>query len=98
MSKFLLTSVSKWINPKEFEMNRHTSNSLKGCVLEADLEYPKKLHELHNDYPFAQEKIEIKREMLSNYRLKIDDLYDIPIVNVKRLMANFFDKKVCASL
>ena len=24
-----------------------------GCILEADLEYPKELHDLHNDYPLA---------------------------------------------
>ena len=39
---------SKWIDPKEFDLNKYTSNSLKGCVL--DLEYPKGLRELHNDY------------------------------------------------
>ena len=26
---------------------------MKGCVLEVDLEYPKELRELHNDYPLA---------------------------------------------
>ena len=65
MSKFLLTSGFKWIDPKEFDLNKYTSNSSKGCVLEVDLEYPKELHNLHNDYPLAQDKIEIKREMLS---------------------------------
>ena len=30
MSKFLPTSVSKWIDPEEFELNKYTSNSLKG--------------------------------------------------------------------
>ena len=31
--------------------------------------------------------------MLSEYRLKIADLYNIPIGNVKRLVPNFFDKE-----
>ena len=26
------------------------------CILEVDLEYPKELHDLHNDYPLAPEK------------------------------------------
>ena len=30
-----------------------------------DLEYPKELRELHNDYHLAPDKIESKREMLS---------------------------------
>ena len=36
------------------------SNSSKGCVLEVDLEYPKELRELYNDYPLPPDKIEIK--------------------------------------
>ena len=93
MSKFLPTSGFKWINPKEFHLNRYTSNSSKGCVLEVDIEYPKDLHELCNHYPLAPDKVEIKREMLSEYQLKIADLYNIPIGNVKKLVPNFFDKE-----
>ena len=63
MSKFLPTSGFKWIDHKEFNLNKYTSNCSKGCVLEVDLEYPKEW--LHNDYPIAPDKIEIKREMLS---------------------------------
>ena len=49
------TGRFKWIDHKEFDLNRYTSNSSKVCVLEVDLEYPKELRELHNDYPFASE-------------------------------------------
>ena len=31
----------------------------KGCVLEVDLEYPSHLHDDHNDYPLAPEKLTI---------------------------------------
>ena len=41
--KFLLTSGFKWIDPKQFDLNKCTSNSSKGCVFEIDLEYPKEL-------------------------------------------------------
>ena len=64
MSKFRPTSGFKCTDPKEFDLNKYTSNSLKGCVLEVDLEYPKELQKLHNDYPLTPDKIEIKREML----------------------------------
>ena len=93
MYKFLPTSGFKWIAPKEFDLNKYNSNISKGCVLEVDREYPKELQELHNDYPLAADKIEIKREMLSHYQLKVADLYNIPIGNVKKLVPNFFDKE-----
>ena len=64
MSKFFPTSGFKWIDPKEFDLNKYTSNSSKGSV-----EYHIELHELHNDYPLASDKIEIKREMLPEYQL-----------------------------
>ena len=35
----------------------------------------------------------MKRKMLSNYQLKIADLYNIPIGNVKKLVPNVFDKE-----
>ena len=59
MSKFLPTSGFKWIDPKDVDLNIYTNNSSKGCVLEVDLEYPKELRELHNDYPLAPGKIKI---------------------------------------
>ena len=40
MSKFFPTIGFKWIDPKEFDLNRYTSNSSKGCVLNVDLKYP----------------------------------------------------------
>ena len=93
MSKFLPTSGLKWIDPKEFDLNEYTSNSSKGCVLKVDLEYPKELHELHNDYPLAPDKMKIRKEMLSEYQLKIADFYNIPIGKVKQLVPNLFDKE-----
>ena len=74
-------------------MNRYTHNNSKGYVLEGDLEYPKELRELHNDYHLAPDKIEMKGEMLPDYQLKIANLNNIPIVTVKKLLPNFFHKE-----
>ena len=79
MSKFLPTSGFKWIDPKEFTLNKYISNSSRGCVLKINLEYHKELRELDNDYSLAPDKTEIKREMLSDYQLKIAHLCNIPI-------------------
>ena len=93
MSKFLLISDFKWIDPKDFDLNKYTSSSSKRCVLLVDLEYPKELWELHNDYPLAPDKIEIKKEILSNYQLRIADNYNIPIGNVKKSVPDFLGKE-----
>ena len=90
MSKFPPTGRFKWIDPKEFELNKYTSNSSKGCVLQVDLEYPKELCKLHNDYLLAPDEIEIKEEMLFKYQIWIADFHNIPFDNVKKLVLNFF--------
>ena len=46
MCNFFPTSGFKWTDPKEFDLNKYASNSLKGCVLEVNLEYSKELREL----------------------------------------------------
>ena len=35
-----------------------------GYFLEVDLKYPDELHELHNDYPLAAEKLAVTNDML----------------------------------
>ena len=77
----------------EFDLNKYNSYSPKGCVLEVDLQYPRVLRKINNDYPLIPDKIEIKREILSEYQVKTTDLYNIPIGNVKTLVPNFFDKE-----
>ena len=81
------------MDSEKFNLGKYDNSSLRGCVLEVDLEYPKVLRKLHNDYPLARNKLEMKREIVSNYQLKIaNDLY-IFISNVKKLVPNFFNKE-----
>ena len=63
-----------------------------GYFLEVDLEYPDKLHELHNDYPVAPEKRAVSSDMLSNYCKKIADKYEIKVGDVKKLIPNLGSK------
>ena len=39
--------------------------------MEVDLEYPASLHEVHNDYPLAGEKLRVSKDMLSPYSKSI---------------------------
>ena len=56
MSKFLPTKGFKWTDLKEFNLNKYTSNSSKGCNLKVDLEYPRELRDLHNYFPLTPDK------------------------------------------
>ena len=43
------------------------------CILEVDLEYPEKLHDPHNDYPFCPERVECDngvKKLIPNLRSK----------------------------
>ena len=92
ISKFPPTRGFKWIDFKNFDSNKYNSNSSKGHVLENDFKLPKELRELHNDYSLVQHKIEITKEMLSSYQLKIVYFYNISIVTVNKLVPNFLIK------
>ena len=63
-----------------------------GHFVEVDLKYPDKLHELHNDYPLAPEKLAVSSDMLSKYCKEIADRYKIKVGDVKKLIPNLGNK------
>jgi hypothetical protein len=67
MKQYLPYEGFKWISPEEFALSNVKTNSKIGHILEVDLEYPKELHDLHNDYPYCPEHLNITPDMLSNY-------------------------------
>ena len=95
MSQYLPYSGFRWLNQKEisdFCLNSVSENSSIGYILEVDLEYPSELHELHNDYPLAREKLEISQNMLSKYCFSIANEYGIKIGGVNKLVPNLGNK------
>ena len=64
-----------------------------GHIYEVDLEYPEELHDLHNDYPCAPEKIKVTDDMLSDYCREIKDKFKIRSGNVYKLIPTLNDKK-----
>ena len=75
----------KFLDHAKFNLDKYDGNSFKGCVSEVDIEYPKELHQLHNGYPLAQDKLEIKKKKkeISDDQLNIANDYNISIDNVK---------------
>ena len=76
----------------EFCWNSISENSSIDYILEVDIEYCKKLHDSHSDYPLAQEKLEISSDMLSKYCGDIANKYEIKVAGVTQLVRNLRDK------
>ncbi|XP_068757392.1 uncharacterized protein [Montipora capricornis] len=89
MSQYLPTGGFKWMTEKQIEkldLAKYREDSTKGLILEVNLMYPKELHNLHNDYPCAAEKIKVNQDMLSTYCKKIADQYNISTGLVHKLI------------
>ena len=66
MNEYLTYMGFKWLkNIDGFDIMSISNKSPIGYFLEADLEYPEGLHELHNDFPLAPEKLTASNNMLS---------------------------------
>ena len=78
---------------QRFDINKCNKNSSRGCVLEVDLEYSKELRKLHNDYPLAPKKIDVKKEMLSKYQLLMLIFVIFLLVIMKNWCVTFLIKK-----
>ena len=55
MNQPLPYSGFKWHTKSGKKNGKFKRETEKGWILEVNLEYPKELHQLHNDYPLAQE-------------------------------------------
>ena len=68
MSRYLPTGNFKWMTDKEIskiDLGKYKSDGKKGLIPEVDLEYPQELHDIHNNYPVAPEKVKVSKNMLS---------------------------------
>ena len=80
MSKKLPVNGFKWINNSETAehvineefIKNYNENDNKGYILEVDVKYPKRLHELHSDLPFLSERMKIDQcnKLVCNLSIK----------------------------
>jgi len=82
---------------KDYQLFSHTALCKeipeKGLFLEVDLEYPKELHNLHNEYPLAPEKKIITDDMFSDYAREIKEEHSISSGKVPKLETTLLDKE-----
>lgn len=96
MSQYLPTSGFKWMTQKQIDnidLAKYKEDSKNGLILEVDLKYPQDLHNFHNDYPLAPEKVKVTDSMLSNYSKRIADKYNISTGLVYKLIPTLSNKE-----
>ena len=77
ISKYLPTGTFKWINPKMCDLDKYSNKFQWLCFSSwwiflyvlVNLEYPKELCELRNNYILGPGKIEVKKQKVSSYQL-----------------------------
>ena len=95
-SQYLPTDNFRWMTDKEInkiDLGKYKADGKKGLISEVNLEYPQELHDLHNDYPVAPEKLNVSNNMLSGYCKKIAEKYNISIGLVRKLVPTLKDKR-----
>ena len=93
MSQYLPYGGFEWINPENFNLKNVQVDSPKGHILEVDLEYPEKIHDLHNDYPYCPEQIVVTDEMLSDYSNLVAKQHNLKNGNFNKLIPNLCNKE-----
>ncbi|KAJ0172472.1 hypothetical protein K1T71_000525 [Dendrolimus kikuchii] len=86
MSQYLPEGAFEWVSPEtNYEV---TDTSEYGFILEVDLEYPEKLHDLHSDLPLCPENISIggtkEKKLIPNLNNKVK--YKIHYRNLKQCL------------
>ena len=89
MSKPLPYGNFRWVNADSVITKEYGISH----IYEVDLEYPEELHDLHNGYPCAAEKIKVSDDMLSDYCREIKDKFNISSGNVHKLIPTLSEKK-----
>lgn len=95
MSKHLPTGGFKWEDPAAYTEQNIMSYDLagnRGCILMVDLEYPAELHDEHNAYPLAPEKMTVTADMASPYNVAVSQANDIKLGDCEKLVPNLMDK------
>ena len=85
------TGGFKWL--KEDKWNDIFKNrKVIGYCIECDIEYPKELHYLHNDYALAPEKLIVQDDWLSPYCKNLKEKIKLVSDKTTKLIPTLFNK------
>ena len=93
--EYLLYDGFEWVNESEVDginFSCVSASSDVGYFLDIDLKYSSKLHELHNDYPLAPEKLKVREDMLLIIVWILLKRYGIKVGDVSKLVPNLRNK------
>ena len=92
MSQKLPVNDFKWVENNEINedfIKNYDENNDKGYILEADVKYPKKLHDLHSDLPFLPERMKIAKCEKLECNLHNKKKYVVHIRSLKQALSSW---------
>lgn len=84
-----------WISAEECESidwRMQTDDQEYGFFVECDFHYPDELHDAHNDYPLAPERLLVEEHLLSDEQRDLRQNYNTVRTSTPKLIPNFFPK------
>ena len=93
MSQALPVGEFRWVDKDEhIDFSTLDDDSDLGYLIKCDLEYPSSLHDDHNDFPLAPEKIIVHDEFLSPYQKNLKSKTSSNGIKCVKLVPNFLPK------
>lgn len=97
MSQHLPESGFRWMQESEFaeiDWTTLADDAPEGYFVECDLDYPEELHDAHNEYPLAPERVTISEKFLSAKQREIHAHYSFERTSeCSKLVPNLFPKE-----
>ncbi len=79
---------------ENFDIMSVKNDSATGYILEVDLFYPDHLHDSHNDFPLAPQKMRISVDQWSPWMHKVAEIYKLRKKDgAEKLITSFYEKK-----
>ena len=94
MSQYLPTGGFRWVDDSQQlakTIAEQPADGPEGYILEVDLEYPKDLHNVHNAYPLAPERMIVQKTWMSEYQHNLLGVGVAP-TEVEKLVPNLRNK------